>query len=692
MGIMTSFRFGILLCFVFLLGTKPANGNTLQVGPGKPYAKPCAAIAAAASGNTIEIDSSGNYSGDVCGWSTNGLTIRGVGAGRPKIDAAGMNYAGKGIWVISGNDTTIENIEFTGATVPDQNGAGIRHQGGNLTIRNCYFHDNQEGILAGDNPGATILVEFSEFAHNGFGDGLTHNIYVNHFGKFVFQFNYSHNSIVGHLIKSRAAETDILYNRLTDEATGTGSYEIDLPNGGKSYIIGNLIEQGPQTQNSTVLSYLEEGLSSSNPDTELFVVNNTFVNDYPSGTFIYRAPADQVAAVVTNNIFKGPGHITNQTNAVQAGNFVGDALFVNAAVYDYHLTAASPAVNAGVNAGTGAGVSLVPSFQYVHPACGETRTTVGVIDTGAYELGGGGGVPLSGCGTLASSQASFSTTSLDFGTQAVSTKSASQTVKLINTGAAPLSISSIAISGDFAQTNNCESPLAEGATCAFNVNFTPVVVGNRTGLLTIVDNAPGSPHSVSLSGAGGAGADFSLDLSNSSSVATIRAGETATYALKVASSGGFSGTITFACKGAPAGAVCTVTPASLALNNGGTASVQINVSTVGISQASAALYRPGEAPGWPRPVEEHITVLFASLTLLAASFFFRFSALSSALQDKIRIVSLLGLLLLLNCGGGAGTPNSDPNGSTPDGTYTLILTAHSGNLSHSAPLTLTVQQ
>src|SRR5271157_6033186 len=98
-----------------------ARGKTLQVGPGKAYARPCAAIAAAKTGDEIDINSSGNYSGDVCQWSTSGLTIVGVGARRAVINAAGNNSQGKAIWVISGNDTTVENIEFSGATVPEMN-------------------------------------------------------------------------------------------------------------------------------------------------------------------------------------------------------------------------------------------------------------------------------------------------------------------------------------------------------------------------------------------------------------------------------------------------------------------------------------------------------------------------------------------------------------------------------------------
>ena len=41
------------------------SAATLTVGPGKQFTSPCAAIAAAAPGDLIEIDASGNYAGDV---------------------------------------------------------------------------------------------------------------------------------------------------------------------------------------------------------------------------------------------------------------------------------------------------------------------------------------------------------------------------------------------------------------------------------------------------------------------------------------------------------------------------------------------------------------------------------------------------------------------------------------------------
>jgi len=106
--------------------------------------------------------------------------------------------------------------------------------------------------------------------------------------------------------------------------------------------------------------------------------------------------------------------------------------------------------------------------------------------------------------TITTPQVSLSPASLSFGNQALGTTSAAKPVKLTNSGSAPLTISSISTSGNYAQTNNCVSPLAAGAYCTINVTFTPppTVAGGQAGTLTIVDNATGSPHKVTLSGIG----------------------------------------------------------------------------------------------------------------------------------------------------------------------------------------------
>ena len=109
-------------------------------------------------------------------------------------------------------------------------------------------------------------------------------------------------------------------------------------------------------------------------------------------------------------------------------------------------------------------------------------------------------VALSGVGV--GPVAVLSSTSLVFATQRVGTTSAPKLVNLSNIGNAAMTISSITASGNFAQTNNCPSSLAGRSYCTLSVTFTPTATGTRTGAITIVDNAAGSPQTVALSGTG----------------------------------------------------------------------------------------------------------------------------------------------------------------------------------------------
>lgn len=212
-------------CLVLLVCGTTVQAEVRSVGPGKTFAAPCAAFAAAIDGDVIEIDGAGSYVGDVCTIARNNLTIKGVN-GRPHIAAGGKNSGGKATWVVAGRDTVIDNIELSGARVPEKNGAGIRQEGRNLTVRRSYFHDNENGILGGADAESVYVIEDSEFANNGAGDGQSHNMYIGEIKSFTLRGCYSHDAVEGHLVKSRALANFILYNRLSDEA-GTASYELD---------------------------------------------------------------------------------------------------------------------------------------------------------------------------------------------------------------------------------------------------------------------------------------------------------------------------------------------------------------------------------------------------------------------------------------------------------------------------------
>ncbi|HKO26955.1 MAG TPA: right-handed parallel beta-helix repeat-containing protein [Solirubrobacteraceae bacterium] len=367
---------------IILLVPATAGARVLHVGRGQRYRRPCQAIAAARPGDQIRIDARGNraYRGDVCAWSTNRLTIVGV-HGRAHIAAAGRASEGKAIWVIAGNDTTIENVEFSGARVPDENGAGIRQEGANLLVKHCYFHDNQEGILAGDNPASSIVIDSSVFAHNGFGTGFSHNIYINHVRSFTLRYSYSTDAHVGHLVKSRALRNYILYDRLTGEH-GTDSYELDLPNGGLSYVIGTVIQQGTRSPNYDMLAYGEEG--SLNPDSRLYVVNDTFVNDIGRGAAIAVGPSVTRPVLAENDLsFGSPVFVSQPRAHVRHDCLTAHPDFVAPARYDYRVSSRSPCRHAGVHPGSAQGFSLVPRAQYV-PVAGHAGRTDGGVIAGAF--------------------------------------------------------------------------------------------------------------------------------------------------------------------------------------------------------------------------------------------------------------------------------------------------------------------
>ena len=369
----------------------PPN-RLLRVGPTRvgplTFSVPSAAIAAAQTGDVIEIDA-GPYVDDTSVWGASNLTLRGVN-GRAHMQSTQLIANGKGIWVTS-NNAVVENIEFSGAAVSvsdGENGAGLRVDGNGLIVCNGYFHDNQNGILDGS---GVVLVEYSEFDHNGQcppANACSHNMYFSeNVTRFTLQYSYSHRAHEGHLVKSRAIENHILYNRITDE-DGDASYEIDLPNGGLSFIIGNLIEQGANTGNSTIIAYGEEGVTAGH-QTQLYAVNNTVVNDLGSGAFI-SVPGGTTARIV-NNIFAGGGSLPSGAGITSTTNLVSSQIsavgLVNPAAFDYHLTsAATGAIDKGTDPGSVGGVSLVPTSQYVQPSSREDRPVNGTIDIGAYEF------------------------------------------------------------------------------------------------------------------------------------------------------------------------------------------------------------------------------------------------------------------------------------------------------------------
>lgn len=377
-----------LLSFIVSVWSLQLYATIWQVGPAQTYTMPSQVSTLVQNGDTVDIDA-GIYPSDVCRWQADNLLLCGVG-GFAYMQSNGLSYGDKAIWVIQGNNNRVEWIEFSGCTSTSHNGAGIRYEGLNLTVSHCYFHNNEDGILGGAFHPCTVIIEFTEFGYNGYGDGYTHNLYIGNIDTLIFRYNYSHHCYVGHELKSRAYVNYILYSRLSNEATGTASREIDLPNGGLAIVMGNIIQQGVNGQNSNLVGYGLEGLTNPAPH-NLYMVNNTLANERSTGNFVDLQTGTNIYKSY-NNIFAGAGSFLLGAPATldTAGNKIYSAIasagFANSANYDYHLLATSTAIDAGVNAGiASSGFSLTPISEYMHPANYTAKNIIGNIDAGAYE-------------------------------------------------------------------------------------------------------------------------------------------------------------------------------------------------------------------------------------------------------------------------------------------------------------------
>jgi hypothetical protein len=276
-----------------------ASAKVLEVGPDKHFKQPSEAIAAAASGDDIRI-ASGQYF-DCAIVPQDNLTIQGIGPNAVLTDKA---CAGKGLLVIDGKNVTVRNLTFQRARVPDRNGAGIRAEGGNLTIENSRFINNENGILSADNPAATIRITGSSFIGNGRCQGsCSHGIYIGRAKLLHVDHSRFLDTHEGHHIKSRAARTEVIDCDIEDGPDGTSSYLIEAPNGGSLIVERNKMEKGKQSQNqANTIMIGSEGVSQSTG--EITIRDNTLTNDQSRPTtFVHNMTA--TPAQLSGNVFKG---------------------------------------------------------------------------------------------------------------------------------------------------------------------------------------------------------------------------------------------------------------------------------------------------------------------------------------------------------------------------------------------------
>jgi len=281
--------------FALLFLALPAGARTLEVGPGKQFAQPSQAAAAAQDGDHVVI-APGQYF-DCAIWRQNNLTVEGASAEDTVI--TDKTCQGKALFIIPGSNVTVRNLTLTRARVPDGNGAAIRAEGRNLVVERVRFMDNQNGILAADQAQSEIIVRNSEFLRNG----TAHSIYVGRLALLRVERSTFRETRQGHHVKSRALRTEVLGCDIGDGPTGTASYLVDVPNGGAVVIQNNRLEKGPKSENrSAAISIGAEGVDRPTP--EIRVEGNQFSADGAYAT-VFVVNLTATPAMLRDNHLRG---------------------------------------------------------------------------------------------------------------------------------------------------------------------------------------------------------------------------------------------------------------------------------------------------------------------------------------------------------------------------------------------------
>jgi len=389
----SSATFGLAIsCPAFSAGSAEAEKTssakvrrTVLVGATRTIRTLREAADVARDGDLVLVDP-GEYRSDVSVWSQRELIIRGNGPGAVLI-ADSASAEDKGTFVFRNAQALVENLAFRGARARDQNGAGIRlDTGSRLTVSRCRFEDNENGILTSNDVESELTVLDSAFMQNGAGDGQTHNLYAGAIARLTVTGCYFARARVGHLLKTRARESFIHYSRLSGE-DGTSSYELEFPSGGRAEVLGCLIQQGPNSDNATIVSFGAEGYRWQ--QNELLVSFSTIVNDRPRGSTFFRVPAGPARVELLDNLLLGPGEMdVRATSATVQSKQANRADFADVTRLDYRLRQSSKLVGAaGLSGALGSG-RLHPEREYVHPsstAALEKYSPLTALSPGAFQ-------------------------------------------------------------------------------------------------------------------------------------------------------------------------------------------------------------------------------------------------------------------------------------------------------------------
>lgn len=310
----------LALALLAAAAPRPVSAAVLEVGPGRAFDHPAAALARAQPGDEIRVfprPDDQPYARVALAISLPRLTLRAAeGAqGRVVFSGDGFDYSGRGAVpraIVQFNpgaaDGVVEGLVLTGAHNGSHNGAGVRvNQADRVSVRGCVIHGNDMGIMSngdGGKGGADQLIENCLIHGNGApaDPGYNHNLYLGGLSVTVRGCEI-HSSITGHNVKSRARRTVVegcrVYhaaNREIDLVDGEGF--TDTP-GSDAVLVGNVIVKDPKCAgNRGVIHFGQDG--GKGHDGTLYLVHNTIHT--PFGSPVVQLSSSDARASFWNNL------------------------------------------------------------------------------------------------------------------------------------------------------------------------------------------------------------------------------------------------------------------------------------------------------------------------------------------------------------------------------------------------------
>src|SRR6516165_6433129 len=432
------------------------------------------------------------------------------GDGKP--DLAVVNSYSNNVSILLGNgDGTFQiHVDYPTGAQPGSVAIGDFNGDGKLDLAVVNSYSNNVSVLLGNGNG-TFQPAVSYGTGSGTGPAFVAVGDFNHDGKLDLAVANSNSSNVSVLL----GNGDGTFQTAVNYDVGGAPTSIavgDFNHDGKLDLAVAVPVPGPSTYVSVLLGNGDGTFQTAVNYSAGYNPSSVAVGDFNNDGTLDLAVANSGSSTTVTVLLQSPTVSLSNTRLTYANQVVATSS-ASQTVTLSNTSALALNISSIVITGTNAtdfaqthtcGASLSPgasctiSLTFKPTQLGSRAASVTITDNAAVSPQQ---IALSGTGVTSGPNATLAA-SLTFAAQTVGTASSAQSVTLINYGRATLGITRIATSGDFSQTHTCGSSLAVLASCTISVTFTPTQQGSRAGTLSITDNAPGSPQTVSLSGTG----------------------------------------------------------------------------------------------------------------------------------------------------------------------------------------------